>query len=96
MRLLEMGQKAYPQSDRECLKEVTYHFLNIVLPAFASYVRQSEQMIRVVDREKRLKWADIMKLAEDEDEQKEKTASKLQETRESPSVWFSKEETENS
>ena len=96
MRLLEMGQKAYPQSDRECLKEVKYHFLNTVPPAFASYVRQSEQMIRVVDRERRLKWADIMKLAEDEDEQKEKTASKRQETREPPRVWFSREETENS
>ena len=34
-------------------------------------------MIKVVGNESKLKWKDIMKLAEDEDQQQEKTASKL-------------------
>ena len=98
MRLLELGQKAYPHSDRECLKEVQYHFLNTVPREFSSYLRQSEQMIKVVDKERKLKWMDIMKLAEDEDQQQEKAVLELkkQETRMPPKVWFSREETRNS
>ena len=94
MRLLEIGQKAYPDSDRECVKEVKYHYLNSVPKAFADYVRQSEQMIRVVDRERKLKWADIMKLAEDEDDQREKIGGPRKQESTTPRVWYSREETE--
>ena len=94
MRLLEIGQKAYPHSDRDCLKEVKYHFLNTIPREFANYIRQSEQMIKVVDRERKLKWADIMKLAEEEDEQRERTIRhERQEIKTSQRVWFSREET---
>ena len=93
MRLLEKGRKAYPNSDRECMKEVTYHYLNTVPGEFANYVRQSEQMIKVVDRERKLKWADIMKLAEAEDEQREITIERRKlEISSSPRVWFSRDD----
>ena len=67
MRLKELGQKAFPNSLQDCLKEIRYQFLKTVPKKFAKRIIHAEEL-RCVDGGRKFKWAEIMKLAEKEDD----------------------------
>ena len=67
IRLLKLGQKAYPHSDYDCLREIRQHYLDTVPREFSEHLARGEELFCTTGRAKKFKWAHIMKLAEKED-----------------------------
>ena len=66
IQLKELGQKAFPHSERDCEKEIKGKFLQTVPSDFAQHVSRTEEMLSMVGR--KMTYADLMSMAEKEDE----------------------------
>lgn len=95
LRLRDLGQKAYPHDDRECVREIRHRFLRTVPEEFAQQVQFTEGTSLVTGHEKKLPWATIMRLAEREDERTRKTTHGSSKSSLNPrDVWFNRPETQ--
>ena len=95
LRLRELGQKAYPHDDRECVKEIRHRFMETVPQDFAKQVRFTEGASLVNGQGQKLSWAAIMRLADKEDERTRKSKSEDTDLRgSSADVWFNRKETQ--
>ena len=71
-RLRELAQRAYPDDDLECARQLRARFLDTVPPAFRDEVHKMEQYHRIVSGQTGVKvnhlpWRAIMELANEED-----------------------------
>ena len=72
MRLEEMASRAFPTDRSEGAKELKRVLMSTVPGWFAKCVEKREEMKRVVDPRAKVKWADIVSVAEDEDKKRKK------------------------
>ena len=69
MRLKQYALKAYPNSDRECVRELKHQFCSTVPEWFKIKMETMEDLREQIGKHK-LSWKDRMKLAEKEDKRK--------------------------
>ena len=58
IQLKELGQKAFPHSERDCVKEIKGKFLQPVPSDFAKHVSRTEEMLIMVGR--KMTYADLI------------------------------------
>jgi hypothetical protein len=83
MRLRDIGQKAFPHSERECLREIRHQFLQTIPVEFATHIMRNEDCTR-----DKLTWSEIMRLAEGED----RRLRRYQRKQEEPLICFSQQD----
>jgi hypothetical protein len=93
LKLKDIGQKAFPNSDRECLRELRHHFLQTVPVEFSTYIMRSEEGAGRGGIRQKLTWSEIMRLAESEDRRQKKFCHADKQHQEQE-VWFSTQESD--
>lgn len=96
LRLSELAQRAYPNDDTECIRELRHYFLSTVLRDFARQVDLTEGTALVAGTGRKLSSAAIMRLADREDERARRTRSDVHvDSHDPPIAWFNREETKH-
>lgn len=91
-RLQEIGERAYPHSERDRLREIKRHFLKTVPQEFTRRIQEGESVMRLIDANRRMTWAEILNIA-DREFPLSRTGRSEQK---SSQVWYSRGETKTS
>jgi hypothetical protein len=67
MRLQEIAQRAYPNDERECVKQLLKKFVNSAPAWFSDKIDKREEVKEMIGQGKKLTWAEMLALAERED-----------------------------
>ena len=94
LRLKEMGQRAHPTDNFECVREIRHQFLKTVPQNFARQVQYTEDAALINGQGKKLSWGALMRLAEREDMRARRERNEATGIISGPrDVWFNREET---
>ena len=74
MRLKEMAQRAFPNSEKECAKQLRRKFMSTAPATFLDRVEKREETKDMLELGKKLTWGEIVDLAEKEDKKRRKAA----------------------
>lgn len=97
MRLKRLADKAFPDSGREFERQLCRKFMNTVPRGFHNSILDAERNFGLLGGYKKLKWRDMLKLAESEDRQRRnrrhEESVRVKEEVTGASVWFSRPNT---
>ena len=98
LKLKDVSVKAYPHDQRECARELRKQFLRSVPREFAKHILRSEEIMDVKGARGKLTFADLLKLADKEDERTSKKSlisdDEVELAHEPKRIWYSREVTE--
>jgi hypothetical protein len=92
-RLQELGQKAFPHSERDCLREMRHHFLQTIPSEISRRIRDGESVLRLVDGRAKMTWSELIDVADRTAQENREFVVPTQEVMRPSQVWFSREDT---
>ena len=69
-----MGQRTYPNNEKECAKQLQRRLMSTTPAAFLDRIEKREETKDMLDMGKKLTWGEIVVLAEKEDKKRRKAA----------------------